>query len=358
MKHVILSILSSIVAGILLLVILTWGSPDEEDSATAAADPFTGQELTQTDQRPVAVVIDNADDSTTQWGVGSASVVLEAQTDEVSPSSLCLVYSSVDDMPKVGPVTLGHDIYWRILSVQGVLPVQKGCGRYTSNYLASYGIHAVDALEVGRNVFSCDDQTWSNSPMWYTNGDAVKKAAGQLGISTVVTDTDASSDDKNAAGDGLSPLLAQCEDGSSLFADESDAYKITIHFGSLSSTGFTYDAENGVYCMTHGSGTPQVDANTGKQVTFDNLLILYSAANLRDDGTTLDYDLSMGGGVWLYDGKLWDITWTQGQDSTFAFYDASGRTLKVANGRSYIALVSSVTGQELSVQSSDGKALR
>ena len=105
------------------------------DSGSAAADPLTGQELLYPGQRPAAVVIDNAPDSTTQWGIGSASVVLETLTHTAVSPSLCLVYPSVQAMPAVGPVTEGSDIYWRLLSGQQVLPIQRGCGRYTRNYL-------------------------------------------------------------------------------------------------------------------------------------------------------------------------------------------------------------------------------
>ena len=94
-----------------------------------------------------------------------------------------------------------------------------------------------------------------------------------------------------------------------------------------------------------------------KRQAFDNLLILYSGSSLRDDGRTLDYDLSMGGGVWLNGGHLWQVTWTQGTQSTLALYDSNGKPLNLPAGRSYIALLSSLTGQELLVQSSTGEAL-
>ena len=51
------------------------------------------------------------------------------------------------------------------------------------------------------------------------------------------------------------------------------------------------------------------------------------------------------------------ITWTQGTDTTFQFYDADGELLTLNAGRSYLALVSSVTGQELTVTSSAGENL-
>ena len=73
--------------------------------------------------------------------------------------------------------------------------------------------------------------------------------------------------------------------------------------------------------------------------------------------STLDYDLTMGGGVWLNEGHLWNITWTQGSETTFFLYDSNGRPLTLTAGRSYLALVSSLTGQELTVQNSTGENL-
>lgn len=81
-------------------------------------------------------------------------MVLEALTESGQPTSLCLAYPSVSAMPTVGPVTLGQDLYWRLLSGQEVLPIQRGAGQFARNYLDYYNLRAVDALEVGRNAFS------------------------------------------------------------------------------------------------------------------------------------------------------------------------------------------------------------
>ena len=130
-----------------------------------------------------------------------------------------------------------------------------------------------------------------------------------------------------------------------------------VQFGADNATGFVYYVDSGTYKMLHADGTPQLAANNSQQAGFDNLLILFSASSLRDDGLTLDYDLSMGGGVWLNGGHLWTLTWTQGSDSTFAFYDADGRPFNLLAGRSYLALVSSLAGQELAVTNAAGEAL-
>ena len=71
-------------------------------------------------------------------GIGSASVVLEAMTESGSSTELCLVCPALRAMPVVGPVTRGHDLYWRLLIGQQVLPIQCGSSAYAKRYLEYY----------------------------------------------------------------------------------------------------------------------------------------------------------------------------------------------------------------------------
>ena len=99
-----------------LCAALLTGCVPAADTASSAAptDPLTGQEALWPGQRPVAVTIENETSSTTQWGLSSASLVLEALTEPQSATSLCLVYPAVDAVPQVGPVAAGQDLYWRL----------------------------------------------------------------------------------------------------------------------------------------------------------------------------------------------------------------------------------------------------
>ena len=328
--------------------------------AESPTDPLTGQELVWPGQRPVAITIDNAAASTTQWGLSTASLVLEALTAQQQSTRLCLVYPAVGAVPQVGPVSAGQDLYWRLLVGQQVLPVQRGGGQFDQNYLDYYSLRAVDALEVGTNAFSCETN-WQNVPLWHTSGAEVASVLGSLNLSGALGDhgssasSSASTAEDSSAISALPALLPQAKEPRLPEPGSRDAAQVQINFAPQSTTGFAYDAASGTYGMLRADGTAQLDANTGAQAQFDNLLVLYSASSLRDDGTTLDYDLSLGGGVWLNGSQLWHITWTQGTDSTFAFYDADGRPLSIRTGRSYIALVSSVTGQELTVLDSAGQ---
>ena len=329
---------------------------DSAPEAAPPADPLTGLEARCPGQRPVAVTIANGTASTTQWGISAASVVLEARTADYGDTSLCLVYPSVDAMPQVGPVTEGEDLYWRLLVGQQVLPVQRGGGVFDQNYLDYYSLRAVDALEVGKNAFSCT-AAWQNAPLWYTSGGAVSGVLSSLNISaslmesrvTSAASTASVSSTSGGAALTVPPLLPQAVDGKLPDATAPDARNVRICFDEANATGFAYDEARGQYAMLHADGTPQLDAGSGRQAAFDNLLVLFSGSTLRDDGHTYDYDLTMGGGVWLNGGHLWHITWTQGTSSTFAFYDADGSPLHIKSGRSYIALLSSLTGEELTV---------
>ena len=326
--------------------------------AESPTDPLTGQELVWPGQRPVAITIDNAAASTTQWGLSTASLVLEALTEPQSATSLCLVYPAVDAVPQVGPVAAGQDLYWRLLVGQQVLPVQRGGSAFDQNYLDYYSLRAVDALEVGTNAFTCDT-TWTSRPLWRTSGNALAGVLRSLNISSALSESRLTDAASSAAGESevsptlsVPPLLPQQTEGKLPDASAADAVRVQVQFGADNATGFVYDADSGTYKMLHADGTPQLDANNSQQAGFDNLLILFSASSLRDDGLTLDYDLSMGGGVWLNGGHLWTITWTQGRDNTLLLYDADGRTMNIEAGTSYIALVTSLTGQELTVTNS------
>ena len=338
---------------------------ESEPEALAPADPLTGHPLEWPGQRPVAVTIENNTASATQWGISSASVVLEALTEAGMATEFCLVYPALAATPKVGPVAAGQDIYWRLLVGQQPLPVQRGGGQFDQNYLDYYSIRAVDALEAGRTAFDCGSE-WSNAPLWYTSGSAVSKVLDALSISAVLTESRVTSAASAAAASASSgsdavltvpALLPQEEDGKLPDATAPDAVNVRVCFDDNNATGFAYDPDSGLYRMLHADGTPQLDANNGQQAGFDNLLVLFSASALRDDGRTYDFDLSMGGGVWLNGGHLWTITWTQGQDNTLLFYDADGRTMNIKAGTSYIALVTSVTGQELTVTNSSGEEI-
>ena len=250
---------------------------------------------------------------------------------------------------------MGRTLYWQLLAGQQALAVQRGGSRYTRNYFDYYNLEPIDAAEVGRLAFHTG-QKWSNAPAWYTSSTELEAAAARLGLTTGITAGKTTETDTEGRLQ-LPAFLPFAESGRLPVPSAEGAVEMRVQFSPGSATAFRYDEASQLYRMERGSGIPQRDANTGVQVSFDNLLVLYTASSLREDGHTLEYDLSMGGGVLLRAGRLWHITWRQGAKSTLALYDEDGKALALAPGSSYIALVSSVTGREVAVTDQAGESL-
>lgn len=308
----------------------------QEAAPAAPADPLTGGELLWPDQRPMAAVISNAAGAARQWGIADASVVLEALTEGRS-TTLCLVYPSVQAMPQVGPAAQGKDVYWQLLAGQNVIPVQKGASVYARNLLQYTGVQPVDALTVGTNAFRADEeQAYADEFAWYTDGGAVAGVLPALGIDT--------------QGETAALTAFGAPPGGT-----DGAASARVAFSASSATGFAYDAGQGVYRMSRADGTPQADAATGVQAAFENVVVLYSASSLKDDGYTREYELSGGMGVYLNGGSWQRVTWNRGASgAAFLLYGEDGKPLPLQAGRSYVALLGGFGGQALTVWDAAG----
>ncbi len=335
------------------------GGADTADASQAdALDPLTGEAARWPGQRPAAVVIHNGMKAARQWGIGDASVAIEALTEGDGDTSLCLVYPSLEAMPKVGPVTQGRDLYWQLLVCQQTIPVQRGAGVYAANLLDQYKISPLDALELG--VKGCSyEGGWGQEDVtcWATSGSALAPRAEEAGVPLTLSalSADAEADSAGSAPDpadsGLPSLLPF---GASSGGREGVA-SVQVVFSESSSTSFVYSADAGRYLMCRADGSAQADAGTGAQAAFDNLLILYSAPTRRDDGYSWRYDLTMGAGVYLSGGQVWSILWMPGSETTLSIYSLDGTPLDVNPGSSYIALLGSVARQELILLDAQGQ---
>ena len=74
---------------------LTERQQDAAAQQAAATDHLTGLSDRWPGQRSAAVFLYNGTDAARQWGIGEASVVLEALTEGDSATSLCLVYPAL-----------------------------------------------------------------------------------------------------------------------------------------------------------------------------------------------------------------------------------------------------------------------
>ena len=358
MKKFTLALTACCLAALLLTGCLSLGQQDggaASEREAAALDPLTGELARWPGQRPASVFLYNGMDADRQWGIGEASVVLEALTEGDSSTSLCLVYPSLEAVPKTGPVAQARDLYLQLLICQQAIPVQRGASLYAANFLDYYQILSLDALSLGVKGFNYEG-VWGQPDQigWTTSGAALTPLAADAGVSlepqAAAPAASADSESDEEAGVQLPPLLPFGEPA----GGKEGASSVEVIFSADASTSFTYDAGTGHYLMARADGSPQTDANTGAQTGFDNVLILYSAPSRRDDGYSWGYDLTMGAGIYLNGGSVWSILWMPGADSTLAIYNSDGTALDIRPGTSYIALMGSVAGQEVVLRDSAG----
>lgn len=98
-----------------------------------------------------------------------------------------------------------------------------------------------------------------------------------------------------------------------------------------------------------------MDAGNNEQAAFTNVFVLYASSGVKDDGVTRQYDLTGGTGIYLTKGGWETIQWTKGDATApLQLTDASGKTLDVNPGKSFLAIWGGYYGQALRLLDRDG----
>ncbi len=104
---------------------------------------------------------------------------------------------------------------------------------------------------------------------------------------------------------------------------------------------FTYDAESGKY-LRYQDGEKHVDAETGKQLAFTNVVTLITDVKCVETGIAQDPYMTLvetknpnGLGYYFYDGKVIQINWYS-TGNELILLDPNGDELTIAAGNTYI----------------------
>lgn len=334
------------------------GAPDSGVSSTPEAAPATAAPTPQaepvpnpltgvadadyTNCRPVAVTLRTLDGAAPLWGLASADVVVEGVT-EGTTASLMALYANGDNISKAGPVGPGRDLLLQLALPLNAVPVHIDKNIYASNLLNALSYQDLDGYHIGKAAFAFDQDRqnagYREENCWYTTGEMIRNGLSNYGATLEGANT---------------PLFVF---GERPAVEESarNATALTITFSPSDSEQLTYAADSGLYFKTNADGSPATDADNGQQVAFTNVLVLYASSGIKDDGYTRDYDLTGGTGLYLTGGAWEPVQWTK-EDATgpLQLTDASGQTLVVSPGKSFIAIWGGYYGQGLTLTGADG----
>ena len=145
-----------------------------------------------------------------------------------------------------------------------------------------------------------------------------------------------------------------------------EATRIEITFAEENTIPLLYNGDSNRWEKYDIDWEPQTDGTypedmdpMEKILTFDNVLVLYCSAGVKDDGYTRDYDLSEGTGLYLNGPTCKMIRWKKdGITGGFTIYDQDGKTeYPIQPGKCYIAIYGGFDGQAIKVQDSSSQDL-
>lgn len=294
--------------------------------------PLTGEGLeTPWNGQLVAVMVNNLKKAMPQHGISQADILYEIEVE--GDITRCLaVFSDLSDVATIGPIRSARTVFNSVaVSYDAPLIHAGGSGglalsaRYGSSYDTIENWEHIDQSYNGGYFFR-DTERYNNGYAWehtlFTTGEKLTQAINDKGYNTPT--------DKSF---GLQ------------FAKDVDlkgekAEKITVQFKSGKKTILTYNAETKQYGLNM-HGTEHIDGNTGKAVTFKNVIAIYCNQYYADSAGHKFYDsIGTGEGYAAINGTIVPITWKRdGLRNQYTYALADGTPLNLDVGTSYIALV-------------------
>jgi hypothetical protein len=299
-------------------------------------DPLTG-ELIDDDlsgMRPAAVVIKNDRLAAPQYGLSEAGILYEAAV-EGGMTRFLAVYPSVSSLDNVGPVIDSRTYFYDFAANHDAMIVIAGSTAAGRELAEKRNITALDAivgeLEPGfeRNAQLISERGSENSIL--AKGSGLKFRAQALGVEIRT--------DKAPVPYTILDSMENRE-----MPDGKHCSKLSIQFSANMNVYFTFSTLTNTYSRFQ-YGDKHIDAKTGKQLSFANLLVIFADQNTLNPATG-EISISASGkgtGYYVYGGSYIPISWTRtGGEYPIKLYEADGKTpLTVSAGRTYIAVMSS-----------------
>ena len=275
----------------------------------------------QTDFRPIAVMIDNDNESARpQIGLENAYLVYEIVVEGGATRFMALFKDA--DLDKIGPIRSSRHYFLDYALENDAIYVHAGWSNKAAQEITSRGVNNINGLT--ETIFWRDytyDRSWHNL---YTGLDKVAALSDQKGYRRT-TDT---------------KLLTYHKQNSTPVGQ--DAASLTIPYADFYKVAFQYNPETKLY-ERYVNQKPHV-SQSEQTLTAKNILV-YSVPNvpLNDGINASRQDLKnvgSGTGYYLSEGKAVQVHWSKSDRSAQTVYTtADGQKLVINPGNTYIEIV-------------------
>jgi len=323
--------------------------PPTEPEAPKLVNPLTGEPVAAlTNNRPYAVAINNSYGAMPQHGVAQADILYETLI-EGETRCMGIYYDMASVTEPIGSIRSARRDFIRVAMAYDAIFVHKGLSPKQGSQYDKYSAE-VTFEQTGWNHVDGNNEAYKYFYIGRTEGYAsehrtfvkpekIMEAAKALGC-TMTREQSLNVGlrfDEEAAFEG------------------STAKKITAYFNLgkdynnkwTKYTRLTYNEDTGLYAayQKHGgynNGADYVDGNTGKALTFRNVLILHTPIEtLGNKNGWMKIDVvGSGEGYFACNGQMVPIKWSRPTESdhyTYTLEDGTPITLGV--GKTYIAII-------------------
>lgn len=303
--------------------------------------PTTLESITK---RPVAIMINNEKKCLPQIGISQASILFECNI-EGGVNRLIGIFEDFEDLEYVGPVRSSRPYFLDIAQMHDAVYVHAGGSPEAYADIKERHINNLDGVKDGTmwalGVFWDDpikkkERGYEHSHM--VNFDAIAKAIIKKEYRV----------DHN---DNFKPSYSFKESSSDI--DESlspkKAYEIYIPHSSYIKASFEYnESDMKYYRFQHDR--KHIDERTGEQLSFENVLVVFTDRRTYDDYGRLEVNITgTGTGYYASRGEYIPITWKRAdKDSIIEYFTKDGKPLYLNPGKTFISMAS--TGIEKSVK--------
>ena len=306
-----------------------------------ARSPLTNEwvDADVADTRPIAVLIPNEIGAVPHYNLSEASILYEANV-ENRMSRLMAIYEDWDSLGTIGNVRSARSyfIYW---SYEWDAFLVHSGGPYFINDMIS----SPDTQNINDHVGTDGDAFFRDSSRnmphnLYATGPGILKVAKSKGYPLKYRGLTDSYHYRFADINDQNTLAQYGNDAKSAsYIDMSGCYPLTRCY-------FEYNEDDGLYYrsqhLSGGTDGPHIDAVTGEQLAFKNILVQYvSYEKINDDGylSFLCHDSTMGG--WYFtNGRGIQVTWEKSSDyGATRYYDDYGNEILMNTGKTMICIV-------------------
>ena len=315
---------------------------DEPFKAPEFVNPLTGLESDKdlSKKRPVSIMVNNIGASLPQEGVAQADILYECLA-EGGITRLMMIVSDYDKLTKVGSVRSARDYYIDYADGYDCIFVHAGGSTYAYDTFSSRGTNRIDGVNgpayfySGTGTFERDPDRLKQFALEHTlvvkSGEGLKKAIEYYKYRTETKETH------------REPMKFVDFEKKAELKNKATHAKVVV--SNYQTVDYVYSEDSGLFSRYQYNGKKHIDNTTGEQLTFKNVVVLftYTAAIPGDDKARIDIGTTGSGSGWyITEGTYQKITWKKDNSgSVIKYYYEDGTEVEFNRGKTMINVVPS-----------------